>query len=155
MRVTTGNTTTWTMPSGFPPLRWTISLWTYTSEAWVHWVKIYGTTTLWQNGVAGEACPAWLTWNSTGITLAGDAGAARDYSEIVIWPFLAPTTWPATIYARAAALTKPPFVDAAGDFLVVPGTTSYTCRGQALQSDSQNRGALSRLQRIPFSLEES
>ncbi len=152
MSVDSSGTATWGFPTGFPALRWTISLWRLNVATWEHWIKVYGTTTLWKDGVGGVALPAWLSWNGSGISLTG---APTKYSEIAIYPFLMPTTWPAVIAARALALPKPPFIEVAGTFVVVPGTTSYTCRGQALQCESQNRGALDRLQRIPFALEES
>ena len=157
MRITTGNTSKFTFPTGFPSLRWTISLWSLESGTWYHYVKVYGTATVWKDGTGGVAQPAWLTSDSTGITLAGDAGAAHDYSEIVIHNFKWPSTWPALVYARNAAMVKPPFVGAGGTITGYgedPGANEYTCRGAATTTNLKNRGSSAAMQEIDFVLEE-
>ena len=158
MSVSATNTTTWSFPTGWPTTRWTLSVWRKNGGTWEHWVKIYGTTTVWKDGVAGEALPAWLTFNGTGITLAGDAGAAAKYSEMVIQPFKWLAAWPALVFARSFALKKPPFLGVGGSLTGAGEAPSagaeYTVIGQTSGSALKNRGSSAPLEQIDFTLEQ-
>lgn len=154
MTVDSNYTTAFTFPTAWPGTTWTAAFWRKetTNGTWEHWVKMYGTSTLWKDGVAGTSLPAWMTFNTTGFTLAGHASGNSKYSEMLIVPHLWPSTWPAIIAARATANYKAPFVELGGT-LVTPACTS-NFRGQALSSSMANRGALDPLRRVDFSLEE-
>lgn len=156
MTVDSGYTTTFTFPTWWPGTTWAAAFWRKETSAteWEHWVKVYGTTTVWKDGAAGTALPAWLTFNTTTLTLAGAAGGNSKYSEMVIYPFFIPTTWPAVLAARTAAILKPPFLYMQGTLVTATGPTSYTCRGEARAASHQNRGALDTAQRIDFTVEE-
>jgi hypothetical protein len=153
-----------TFPTGqitFPvgATAWTVAAWRRTTT-FRHWV-IRSDNTRWLDGVSDAvSSTAWLvvTSSTLQIVTAGFAGTWID--DLVFFPFLVPTTWPAELYAEAAARawTPLPRLRLAGDVTAQLSGAAATVEGTALDAPTL-MGApsgtfLTTLEEVSFELTE-
>lgn len=99
---------------------WTVCVWRQPSVGtWVHYV-IDSSGRKWVDGVRNDAASTtWFTGGSS-FTIA-TIGADMSYDDLVYFPALMPTDWPAAIVAAGVAFGSTPTVKLTGD--AVPETS--------------------------------
>ena len=105
------------------PTSWTVLVHRYEGAAWVHYI-IRSDGTKWKDGSPYVGATAWLV-TSGSTRLENTDVAACDYDDLVVLPFLVPSSWVASVYAEhtARAWTPQPKLRATGVY--VPNAPRY------------------------------
>lgn len=110
---------------------WTIACYKANADlgGWHHYV-LTSSGELWVDGFPLITDTSWMTVVGGNLKFTAPAGANdMAIDDVLCVPYLVPETWPAALYARAAALPALPFLEVAGDLM--PSTMPFTCSGEA------------------------
>jgi hypothetical protein len=125
----TATTGTITFSNAWSGGAWTYMVWRFESGAWHHYTAD-STGRKWLDGVRNDAAvTTWASLPSGTITLANTTGSAVLYDDLVVVPYLLPTTWPPIFGVAAVAFSDLSRLTLAGDAL--PEATSRTVQGDA------------------------
>jgi hypothetical protein len=154
LAIPAATTVSWQLPDRYSVV-WTMIFWAYYSGAWHHYVlnslgekwKDGATTTdsVYVNVVTGGG--------TTQMQLSSPSGSAAYYDDVVVVPYLWPSTWPAQVYAATRAWKPFPFLSVDGELM--PQFGLFTCRGEYHGGPCVNRGrGADRLREMEFTLYE-
>ena len=104
---------------------WSIGVWRYESAAWHHYFarSTEAGTGGWYDGVWNAGLTyAWLTVASGTATIANTSGAAVEYDDLVLLPFVVPTSWPTVWGVSAVAFSDLARLNVTGDAVAEGGT---------------------------------
>ena len=101
---------------------WTVLVWRYESAAWHHYT-VNSAGQKWVDGVRNDAATTtWLSVTSGTATIANTSGAAVEYDELVLLPFVTPTSWPEVWGVSAVAFSDLARLNVTGDAVAESGT---------------------------------
>jgi hypothetical protein len=111
---------------------WTAMFWRYESAVWHHYT-VLSDGKKWLDGVRADATvTTWFAVSGGSAALTNVTGAAVDYDDLVLLPFLVPTTWPEAFGVAASAFSELPKLTAAGD--IIQEASTRTVLGEATPS---------------------
>ena len=120
---------------------WTVCVWrsTDTGATWTHYA-VRSDGAKWVAGVRDDAASTtWLSVDAAGVvTIANTTGAAVQYDDLAVLPYLVLTTWPAVLAAATRAWTPLPYLDAGGTW--VTEQTRRRVFGQVEEARSKTGG---------------
>lgn len=96
---------------------WTMMVWRYESAVWHHYT-VCSDGKKWLDGVRADATVTTWFGVAAGIPhLSNSTGAAVDYDDLVLLPFLVSTTWPPVFGIAATAFSELPKLTLSGDLI--------------------------------------
>lgn len=144
-----------------PLSTWTLMVWTYESGAWHHYIKCSDGTKYKDGASYGSAIP-FLTGSAiAGTATLGDSGsgAAQDFDDFVILPFVIPATWAAVWGVTSSAFSALPDLTLSGE--CIPSAATVSAPLESISAEGvqfQDGGASAWIaagRRVSFDLEES
>lgn len=111
---------------------WSLVLWGNVGAGYQHFV-IRSDGAKWEDGVRNDALVTtdWLLTTGGDLRLLA-TGFDAAFDDVVLLPYLVPTSWPAQLEAKGSAFPNTPFVEVAGD--VVREAASRTMLGKTSES---------------------
>jgi hypothetical protein len=101
---------------------WTVRFWRREDGVWRHYV-VCSDGKKWRLGERDDAAvTSWLSVASGTATLTNTTGAAVEYDDLVVLPYLVPTTWPPLWAALGVAFSPLPRLHVTGDAIAEGGT---------------------------------
>jgi hypothetical protein len=123
----------WRLAGGdFSSSAWTMMFWALESSVWHHYART-STGSYWKDGSTTSAgsFPSWVSFTS--LLLRVDAnGEERFVDDLVMLPYVVPSTWPALVYGAGAAFGPLPKHTVGGDWLA-SRCTQALCRWESTE----------------------
>lgn len=156
LRLTAG--TTLSYPAGLTGA-WSLMVWIYESGAWHHYIRC-SDGTKYKDGATYGSSIAFLSVSGTSAIL-GDSGsgAAQNFDDFIILPFIVPATWAAVWGVATSAFSLLPDLTMSGDCVPAAVTVAAPIESVTVEYQQYQDGAASAWvaagQRVSFDLEES